>query len=116
MSDPRVCEIETHHDGVFARIFVVRLAACEFGAKDGLPAKVIYLRKRKNPDTGEVVEYNEEDRLQKPITIEGITSPWVIDHFVNSKQTSRIAYESIEYNHPVADSLFTKPATIKGLK
>ena len=88
----------------------------EFGAKDGLPAKVIYLHKRKNPDTGEVEEFNEEDRLQKPIVIDGVTAPWVIDHYINTKQTSRIAYESVEYNKPIADSLFAKPATIKGLK
>jgi len=53
----------------------------EFGAKDGLPAKIIYLRKRKNADTGLMEEETEEDRLEKPITIEGVTSPWVIDHF-----------------------------------
>lgn len=88
----------------------------EFGARDGLAAKVIYIRKRKNPDTGDLTEYNEEDRLLKPIVIDGITSPWVKDHYVAGKQTSRIAYDSVEYNKPVADSLFTKPATIKGLK
>ena len=88
----------------------------EFGAKDSLPAKIIYLRKRKNPDSGEVEETNEEDRLAKPINIDGITAPWVIDHYIAGKQTSRINYESIEYNKPVPDSLFAKPATIKGLK
>jgi len=88
----------------------------EFGAKDGLPAKIIYMRKRKNMDNGEMEEALEEDRLAKPITIDGIISPWVIDHFIAGKQTSRTSYESIEYNKPVPDSLFTKPATIKGLK
>jgi hypothetical protein len=88
----------------------------EFGAKDGLPAKIIYVRKRKNPDTGAMDEYSEEDRLAKPITIDGITSAWVIDHFINTKQSSRIAYESIDYNKPVAESLFTKPTTVKGMK
>ncbi|HXM36128.1 MAG TPA: hypothetical protein VN920_13130 [Pyrinomonadaceae bacterium] len=88
----------------------------EFGARDGLPAKIIYMRKRKNADTGVIEEYNEEDRLQKPITIDGVTSAWVIDHFINTKQFSRIAYESVEYNKPVADSLFTKPTTVKGMK
>lgn len=88
----------------------------EFAAKEGLPAKIIYLRKHKNMDNGEIEEFMEEDRLAKPISIEGITAPWVIDHFVSGKQTSRINYESIEYNKPVPDSLFVKPATIKGLK
>jgi hypothetical protein len=88
----------------------------EFGAKDGLPAKVIYMRKRKNMDTGEMEDATEEDRLQTPITVQGITAPWIIDHYVAGKQTSRVNYESIEYNRPLPDSLFTKPATIKGLK
>ncbi len=88
----------------------------EFGAKDGLPAKIIYLRKRKNLDSDEIEEATEEDRLLKFITIDAVTAPWVIDHFIAGKQSSRINYESIEYNRPISDSLFTKPATIKGLK
>jgi hypothetical protein len=88
----------------------------EFGAQDNLPAKIIYLRKRKNPDTGLEEEYNEEDRLAKPITVQGITSAWVIDHFINTRQISRVAYESIEFNKPVGDALFAKPLTVKGLK
>ena len=88
----------------------------EFGARDRLPAKVIYMRTRKNPDSGVMDEAIEEDRLAQPITIDGITGLWVIDHFVAGKQTSRINYESVEYNKPIPDSLFPKPATIKGLK
>lgn len=88
----------------------------EFGARDGLPAKIIYLHKHKNLDSGQMEESIEEDRLAKPITIDGVTAPWVIDHYVAGKQTSRINYESIEYNKPVPDSLFTKPASIKALK
>lgn len=88
----------------------------EFGTKDGRPAKVIYKRTRKNPDTEESEEIKEEDWLAKPITIDGITAPWVIDHFINGYQTSRINYESIEYNRPLADSLFAKPDSIKALK
>jgi hypothetical protein len=88
----------------------------EFGARDGLPAKIIYVRTHKNFDSGQMEEMTEEDRLEKPITIDGITAPWVIDHYIAGKQASRIAFESIEYNRTVADSLFTKPATIKGLK
>jgi hypothetical protein len=88
----------------------------EFGAKDGLPAKVIYKRTRKKADTDETEELAEEDRLAKPITITGITAPWVIDHYINGVQTSRISYESLVYNQPLADSLFVKPANIKALK
>ena len=88
----------------------------EFGAKDGVPAKIIYVRKHKNFDSGEMEEMTEEDRLLRFITIDAVTAPWVIDHFISGKQSSRINYESIEYNRPLPDSLFTKPVTIKGLK
>jgi len=88
----------------------------EFAAKEGLPAKVIYKTTRKKPDTDEDEEVTEEDRLAKPITIGQITAPWVIDHYTNGIQTSRVGYESVEYNTPLADSLFVKPANIKSLK
>jgi hypothetical protein len=88
----------------------------EFAAKEGLPAKVIYKTSKKKPDSEETEESSEEDRLAKPITIAGVTAPWVIDHFTNGVQTSRIGYESIEYNQPLADALFAKPANIKALK
>jgi hypothetical protein len=88
----------------------------EFGARDGLPAKVIYKRTKKKADSDETEELTEEDRLAKPITIAGVTAPWVIDHFINGTQTSRINYESIEYNQVLSDSLFAKPANIKSLK
>ena len=88
----------------------------EFAAKEGLPAKVIYKRTRNKPDSSETEETTEEDRLAKPITIAGVTAPWVIDHFVNGVQTSRVNYESIEYNQPLPDSLFLKPANAKSVK
>jgi hypothetical protein len=88
----------------------------EFAAKEGLPEKVIYKTIKKKPDSDETEEVAEEDRLAKPITIAGVTSPWVIDHFINGNQTSRINYESVEYNSPLADTLFAKPANIKSIK
>jgi hypothetical protein len=88
----------------------------EFGARDGLPAKMIYKRTRTKPNSEETEETTEEDRLAKPITIDGITAPWVIDHYVNGVQTSRINYESIEYNKPLSDSLFAKPENAKAIK
>jgi len=88
----------------------------EFAADDGMPAKVRYVKKEKSRDTEEVEEIKEEDRLAKMITIDGVTSPFVIDHYRNEIQTSRIAYDTVEYNKPVADSLFAKPANIKTLK
>jgi hypothetical protein len=88
----------------------------EFAAKEGLPAKVIYKTSKKKLDSDETEEITEEDRLAKPITIGGITALWVVDHFMNGQQTSRIGYDSVEYNSPLADSLFAKPANIKSLK
>ena len=88
----------------------------EFAAIDGLPAKVIYKRKQKNPDTDELEEITEEDRLFKPVAISGITAALVIDHFRNGVQTSRINYESIDFNKPLADSLFARPANIKAIR
>jgi len=88
----------------------------ELGAKDGMPAKVIYKRNRTKPDSDETEEITEEDRLAKFIIVDGITAAFVVDHFINGVQTSRINYESIEYNRPLADSFFTKPDNIKALK
>lgn len=88
----------------------------EFGAKDGLPAKVIYKRERKDPETGDQIETTEEDQLLKFIAIDGVTAPWVIDHFVNGTQTTRINYESVQYNQKLSESLFAKPDNVKSLK
>ena len=88
----------------------------EFGAKDFLPAKIIYKRTRKDPDTGDEVEATEEDQLLKFIPMDGVTGPWIVDHFVNGKQTSRINYESVQYNQRFADNLFAKPDNVKSIK
>ena len=88
----------------------------EFGARDGLPAKIIYKRERKDMDSGDMVMMTEEDQLFKFITVDGVTAPWVIDHYINGKQTSRINYESVQYNKRLADNLFTKPADVKSIK
>lgn len=88
----------------------------EFAAQDGSPAKAIYKRKEKNPDNDEMEEFTEEDRFFKPVTFSGVTVPFVVDHFRNGVQTSRINYESIEFNKPVPDSLFVKPANLKAVK
>jgi hypothetical protein len=88
----------------------------EFAAREGLPEKILFKTTRSKAEVAETEDVKEEDRLAKPISIAGVTSPWVIDHFINGVQTSRIAYESVEYNTPIADALFVKPATVKGLK
>ncbi|MDX6610992.1 MAG: hypothetical protein QOD75_178 [Blastocatellia bacterium] len=88
----------------------------EFGAKDGLPAKVLYKRKIKRPDIDEMEEVAEEDRLFRPLTFDGITALFILDHFRAGAQTGRINFESIEFNKALPDSLFTRPATVKDVK
>jgi hypothetical protein len=88
----------------------------EFGARDNFPAKIIYKRMRRDMDSGDQVETTEEDVLLKFITVDGVTAPWVVDHYVNGKQTSRINYEQIQYNQRIPDALFAKPADVKSIK
>lgn len=88
----------------------------EFGARDGFPAKVIYKRTRKDPDSGDAIEVTEEDRILRFIPVNGVNAQWIIDHFVNDQQTSRINYESVQYNQPFADTLFAKPDSVKSIK
>lgn len=83
----------------------------EFGARDGLPAKVIYQRKNASGE-----ETPEEDRLAQYINISGVQTPFVIDHYRAGVQTSRINYETIELNKPVPESLFARPANAKAVK
>jgi hypothetical protein len=88
----------------------------EFSATEGAPAKALYERKHRKPDSEEFETVAEEDRPLKPITIGGVWTPFVIDHFRAGIQTSRINYEKVEYNQPLADSLFAKPASLKAIK
>jgi hypothetical protein len=88
----------------------------EFAAVDGSPAKVLYQRKQKKPDSDETENIAEEDRLFKPITVDGVVAPYIIDHFRNGTQTSRINYDSVEFNKVMADSLFAKPPNVKAVK
>ncbi|MDQ6786442.1 MAG: energy transducer TonB [Acidobacteriota bacterium] len=92
---------------VFADDFAVEF---EF-SDDGMPAKSIY--KRKNSD-GETV--TEEDRYAQFVDVQGIKTPFIVDHFSNNQQTSRVNYELVEFNKTVSDSIFAKPANAKELK
>lgn len=83
----------------------------EFAAKDSLPMKILY--KRKIADGNEVAE---EDRMAQHLKIQGVTTPFVVDHYSAGKQTSRINYQSIELNISVPDSLFARPASVKEIK
>lgn len=83
----------------------------EFAAADGMPIKALY--KRTNGDNEDV---KEEDHYAQFIDIQGVKTPFIIDHFSNKMQTSRINYESIEFNKAISDSIFSKPASAKDLK
>lgn len=91
----------------------------EFGAKDNLPAKILYRRTMKKPDGGDDPEAMkivlEEDRFAQFINVGGVLSPFVVDHFRDGKQTSRVNYETLEYNRPVADTVFARPTNLKNL-
>jgi hypothetical protein len=80
-------------------------------APDGLPAKAVY--QRTNPE-GEPSK--EEDRYAQFIEVQGIKTPFIIDHFSGGVHISRINYESIEFNKPIPDSIFAKPTAAKELK
>ena len=86
--------------------------AVEFEFSDEyLPIKAIY--KRTNADNEEI---KEEDRYAQFVDVQGIKTPFIIDHFSNNKQTSRVNYESVAFDKSISDSIFTKPNTPKELK
>ena len=93
----------TYTDG-----FVVEF---EFAADDGVPQKAIYTRK--SPDGDEI---KEEDRYAQFVDNGGIKTPYIVDRFINGKASSRINYESIEFNKNIPDSIFAKPASAKEAK
>ena len=83
----------------------------EFGAQDGLPSKVLYKKK-----DSEGAEISEEDRFAQFVAIEGVMMPFIIDHFRNGTQSSRINYQSIEINRTIPETLFARPANAKAVK
>ncbi len=84
----------------------------EFDARTGMPAKVVYRKQ-----SGEGEEVDEEDRYAQFISPGGgVTVPFIIDHFRAGQQSSRINYQKVEFNRPVPDTLFAKPADVKTLK
>ncbi len=96
---------------------VVRLAyadgfAVEFEfADDGLPVKAIYKRNNSNGE-----EQKEEDRYAQFVEVQGVFTPFVVDHFVNDQHASRINYINIELNKNIPDAIFNKPNDSKELK
>lgn len=93
----------TYNDG-----FVVEF---EFAADDGTPQKAIY--KHVNADAEEIVE---EDRYAQFVETAGIKAPFIVDRFTNGKQSSRINYESLEFNRFISDAIFARPSNPKEAK
>jgi hypothetical protein len=83
----------------------------EFDSKNFLPSKTLY--KRTNAEGDEVAE---EDRYAQFLSIGGVNVPFVIDHFRAGQQSSRVNYQTVDFNLAVPDSLFARPADIKALK
>jgi len=83
----------------------------EFSSDDGTPQKAVYKRKSAEGD-----DIPEEDRYAQFIESAGLRHPNIIDHFTDNVHTSRINYESIDYNRQIPDTAFAKPATPKEAK
>ncbi len=83
----------------------------EFASEDGLPVKAVY--PRKNVDGEEI---KEEDRYAQFVDVGGIRTPFIIDRFANGAATSRINYETVDFNIPIPDSAFAKPANSKAAR
>lgn len=83
----------------------------EFSVDTGFPQKAMF--KRQNID-GE--ELREEDRYAQFLEIDGIKAPFVVDRYTNGMQSSRINFETIEFNKPIPNSVFEKPASAKEAK
>ena len=83
----------------------------EFAADDGLPQKAIYKH-----TTGDGEEIKEEDRYAQFIDIGGVKTPFIVDRYSNGTPSSRINYESVDFNKQIPDSIFVKPSNPKDAK
>ena len=83
----------------------------EFSNVDGLPSKAVYELK-----DSEGAMRREEDRYAQFVDINGVLAPYIIDHFRDGKQTSRINYQTLEHNRNIPPAVFAKPADIKEAK
>jgi hypothetical protein len=90
----------------------------EFAAREGLPAKVSYKRKIKVMKEGveEEKEVIEEDRIERYLAFGGVQVPYTIDHYRDGEKTSRINYDSVEFNPTIPDAIFAKPTNVKMIK
>ncbi len=78
---------------------------------EGIPMKSVYSR-----FTSDKKEIAEEDRFAQFREIQGIKTPFIVDHFTDGVHISRVNYETIEFNKIIPDSVFQKPANIRDLK
>lgn len=86
--------------------------AVEFEFSDeNLPIKAIHKRTNANGE-----EVKEEDRYAQFVDVGGIKTPFIVDHFSNNSQTSRVNYETVEFNKNVSDAIFARPNSPKELK
>jgi hypothetical protein len=83
----------------------------EFAASDALPMKAMFTRTNSANE-----ELKEEDRYAQFVENQGVFSAFIIDHFTNGMQVSRVNYESVVYNKSIPDSIFSKPTNLKDLK
>jgi hypothetical protein len=83
----------------------------EFSTGEAMPQKAVYKQEHEGEDA-----ITEEDRYAQFIEVDGIKTPFIIDRFTGGKQTSRINYESVEFNKPLPDSVFAKPSNVKDAK
>lgn len=75
---------------------------------EGLPVKAIYKQTK-----SENVETKEEDRYAQFADVNGIKTPFIVDRFTDNAQSSRINYESVEFNKKINDAVFAKPKDVK---
>lgn len=83
----------------------------EFASDDGLPQKGLH--SRLNADNEEI---KEEDRYAQFVDVGGIKTPFIIDRFTGGVQSSRINYQTIDYNKSIPEEIFTKPSNPKEMK
>ncbi len=83
----------------------------ELSADDGTPQKALY--KTTDPDGAEV---KEEDRYAQFLDVGGIKTAFIVDRYTDGTQSSRINYETVEFNKPIPDSIFAKPSNAKDAK
>lgn len=58
----------------------------------------------------------EEIRFLQYHSVGNLTLPHILDRFSNGAQTSRINYDKREFNLPVDEKIFARPASLKELK